>query len=121
MHWAVPAQGQYVEAWKALIELQKRGLVRSIGVSNFPRPQLEEIIEATSVVPVIHQIELHPYFQQRDLRELHAEHGILTQGWGPLGQGKSDLLRTTWSPRSPQRTTRPRRRPCWHGTSPTAS
>ncbi|MGO1685485.1 MAG: aldo/keto reductase [Brachybacterium sp.] len=92
VHWAVPAQGQYVEAWKALIELQKRGLVRSIGVSNFPRPQLEEIIEATSVVPVIHQIELHPYFQQRDLRELHAEHGILTQGWGPLGQGKSDLL-----------------------------
>ena len=92
VHWAVPAQGQYVEAWKALITLQERGLVRSIGVSNHPRPQLEEIIEATGVVPAIHQIELHPYFQQRDLRALHAEHGILTQGWGPLGQGKSDLL-----------------------------
>lgn len=92
VHWAVPAQGQYVEAWKALITLQERGLVRSIGVSNHPRPQLEEIIEATGVVPAIHQVELHPYFQQRDLRALHAEHGILTQGWGPLGQGKSDLL-----------------------------
>ena len=92
VHWAVPAQGRYVEAWKALIALQERGLVRSIGVSNFPRPQLEEIIEVTGVVPAIHQIELHPYFQQRDLRALHAEHGILTQGWGPLGQGKSDLL-----------------------------
>ena len=92
IHWAVPSQRQYVEAWKALIELQKRGLVRSIGVSNFPIPQLTEIIEATSVVPAIHQIELHPYFQQRELRAVHAEHGILTEGWGPLGQGKSDLL-----------------------------
>src|SRR5699024_8187136 len=50
------------------------------------------IIEATGVVPVIHQIELHPYFQQRELREVHAKHGILTESWGPLGQGKSDLL-----------------------------
>ncbi|ATG53476.1 oxidoreductase [Brachybacterium ginsengisoli] len=92
VHWAVPEQGQYVEAWKALIELQKRGLVRTIGVSNYPLPQLEEIIEATGVAPAIHQIELHPYFQQRELRELHEKHGILTEAWGPLGQGKSDLL-----------------------------
>ena len=92
VHWAVPAQGQYVEAWKALITLQERGLVRSIGVSNHPRPQLEEIIEATGVVPAIHQIELHPYFQQRELRAIHEEKGILTESWGPLGQGKSDLL-----------------------------
>ncbi|MGO2774955.1 MAG: aldo/keto reductase, partial [Brachybacterium tyrofermentans] len=79
----------------ALIELQKRGLVRTIGVSNHPAPQLSEIIEATGVVPAIHQIELHPYFQQRELRELHAQHGILTESWGPLGQGKSDLLENT--------------------------
>lgn len=95
VHWAVPSQGTYVEAWKALIELQKRGLVRTIGVSNHPAPQLSEIIEATGVVPAIHQIELHPYFQQRELRELHAQHGILTESWGPLGQGKSDLLENT--------------------------
>ena len=92
IHWAVPSQGKYVEAWKALITLQERGLVRSIGVSNFPKEQLVEIIEATGVVPAIHQIELHPYFQQRELRDLHSEHKILTEAWGPLGQGKSDLL-----------------------------
>ena len=92
VHWAVPSQGQYVEAWKALIALQERGLVRSIGVSNFPKEQLAEIIEATGVVPAIHQIELHPYFQQRELRAIHEEKGILTESWGPLGQGKSDLL-----------------------------
>ena len=92
IHWAVPDQGLYVEAWKALIELRERGLVRSIGVSNFPLAELEEIIAATGEVPVIHQIELHPYFQQRELREAHAQRSILTQSWGPLGQGKSDLL-----------------------------
>jgi len=92
IHWAVPSQGQHVEAWKALIALQERGLVRAIGVSNFPAQQLAEVIEATGVVPAIHQIELHPYFQQRELRAIHAEHGILTEAWGPLGQGKSDLL-----------------------------
>ena len=92
VHWAVPSQGQYVEAWKALIELQQRGLVRAIGVSNYPAEQLQEIIETTGVAPAIHQIELHPYFQQRELREIHAQHGILTEAWGPLGQGKSDLL-----------------------------
>lgn len=92
VHWAVPAQGTYVEAWKALIELNKRGLVRSIGVSNYPAEQLQEAIEATGVVPAVHQIELHPYFQQRELRAVHAEHGIATESWGPLGQGKSDLL-----------------------------
>ena len=92
VHWAVPTQRKYVEAWKALIALQERGLVRSIGVSNFPKEQLAEIIEATGVVPAIHQIELHPYFQQRELRAIHEEKGILTESWGPLGQGKSDLL-----------------------------
>ena len=95
VHWAVPSQGQYVEAWKALIELQQRGLVRAIGVSNYPAEQLQEIIETTGVAPAIHQIELHPYFQQRELREIHAQHGILTESWGPLGQGKSDLLENT--------------------------
>ncbi|WP_246821419.1 aldo/keto reductase [Brachybacterium sp. HMSC06H03] len=92
IHWAVPSQGRYVEAWKALIALQERGLVRAIGVSNFPKEQLAEIIEATGAAPAIHQIELHPYFQQRELRGIHEEKGILTESWGPLGQGKSDLL-----------------------------
>ena len=92
IHWAAPSQGRYLEAWKTLVELRDRGLVRSIGVSNFPLPQLEEIIEATGEVPAVHQIELHPYFPQTELREAHARHGIVTESWGPLGQGKSDLL-----------------------------
>lgn len=91
IHWAKPQQDLYLDSWRALIELQKQGKVRSIGVSNFPEEQLREIIEETGVVPVIHQIELHPYFSQEALRAVHAEYGIATQAWSPLGNG-SDLL-----------------------------
>ena len=91
IHWASPQRGKYLESWKALIELQKEGKAKSIGVSNFTREQLEEIIAETGVVPVMHQIELHPDFQQRALREYHAEQGILTEAWSPLGQG-GDIL-----------------------------
>lgn len=91
IHWAKPVQGKYLEAWKAMIEIQQAGKARSIGVSNFPVEQLEEIIEATGVVPAIHQIELHPYFQQRELRELHAKHNIVTEAWSPLGSGGAVL------------------------------
>jgi len=91
IHWAKPAQNLYVETWKALIEAQRQGKVRSIGVSNFPQAQLEEIIEATGVTPVIHQVELHPYWQQRDLRAFGERVGMLTEAWSPLGQG-GDLL-----------------------------
>ena len=91
IHWAKPQQGLYLDSWRALIELQKQGKVRSIGVSNFPEEQLREIIEETGVIPVIHQIELHPYFSQEALRAVHAEYGIATQAWSPLGNG-SDLL-----------------------------
>ena len=91
IHWAKPQQGLYLDSWRALIELQKQGKVRSIGVSNFPEEQLREIIEETGVVPVIHQVELHPYFSQEALRAVHAEYGIATQAWSPLGNG-SDLL-----------------------------
>ena len=91
IHWASPQRGKYLESWKALIELQEEGKARSIGVSNFPIPQLEEIIAETGVVPVMHQIELHPEFQQSELRAFHADKGILTEAWSPLGQG-GDIL-----------------------------
>lgn len=87
IHWAKPQAGKYLESWKALIELQRSGRVKSIGVSNFPATELEEIIAETGVVPAIHQIELHPYWNQAELRQLHQKHGILTQAWSPLGQG----------------------------------
>ena len=87
IHWAMPQQGTYLDSWRALIELKKQGKVRSIGVSNFPQAQLREIIADTGVTPAIHQIELHPYFSQEDMRAVHSEFGIATEAWSPLGQG----------------------------------
>ncbi|MFF1828248.1 aldo/keto reductase [Paenarthrobacter sp. NPDC058040] len=87
IHWQQPKQDKYVDTWKALIELQKRGRVKSIGVSNFTTEGLQRIIDETGVVPAINQIELHPFFNQSELREFNASKGILTQAWSPLGQG----------------------------------
>lgn len=88
IHWPVPKQDKYVEAWKALVKLQKDGRVRSIGTSNFNIDHLERIIGETGVTPVINQIELHPSFQQRDKRAFHKQHDIKIESWSPLGQGK---------------------------------
>jgi 2,5-diketo-D-gluconate reductase A len=87
IHWPVPTQGLYVETWEALTELREQGRARSIGVSNFQIEHLERIIDATGVVPALNQVELHPYFQQAELRRFHAEHGIATEAWSPLAQG----------------------------------
>jgi 2,5-diketo-D-gluconate reductase A len=87
IHWLQPKQDKYVDTWKALIELQKRGRVKSIGVSNFTIEGLQRLIDETGVVPAINQVELHPFFNQAELREFHASKGILTQAWSPLGQG----------------------------------
>ena len=91
IHWLQPKQGKYVDTWKALIELQKSGRVKSIGVCNFTIEALAELEEATGVLPVINQVETHPYFPQTALREFEASKGILHQSWSPLGQG-SELL-----------------------------
>lgn len=88
IHWPVPSQDRYVEAWKTLIELRDAGRIRSIGVSNFNQDHLERIIGETGVTPAINQIELHPRFQQRDKRAFHAEHGIRIESWSPLGRGR---------------------------------
>ncbi|WGR75230.1 MULTISPECIES: aldo/keto reductase [unclassified Bradyrhizobium] len=89
IHWPCPQRGAYVETWRALIELQKQGRVRSIGVSNFTADHLECIVRETGVVPAVNQIELHPAFQQRALRSVHERYGIATQAWSPLGQGRA--------------------------------
>lgn len=88
MHWPSPHRGLYLETWKAMIEIKKQGKAKSIGVSNFMPENLTRIIDATGEVPVLNQIELHPQFQQKTLREFHAKHGIFTECWSPLGQGK---------------------------------
>ncbi|MDI3242782.1 aldo/keto reductase [Arthrobacter sp. AL08] len=87
IHWMQPKQDKYVDTWKALIELQKQGRVKTIGVSNFTKEGLQRLIDETGVVPAINQIELHPFFSQAELREFNSSHGILTQAWSPLGQG----------------------------------
>ena len=87
IHWPVPEQDKYLEAWKTFVELQKEGRIKSIGVSNFNQDHLERIIGETGVTPAVNQIEVHPRFQQRELREFHVANGIATESWGPLGQG----------------------------------
>jgi len=88
IHWPVPSQDRYVETWETLCALREDGRVRSIGVSNFQIDHLERIIDATAVVPAVNQIELHPRLQQPELRRFHAERGIATEAWSPLGQGE---------------------------------
>jgi 2,5-diketo-D-gluconate reductase A len=88
IHWPVPSQDRYVETWEGLIEAQKQGLTRAIGVSNFQPAHLERIIDETGVTPAINQVELHPRLQQTGLRREHADHGIVTEAWSPLAQGR---------------------------------
>jgi len=91
IHWPQPMFDQYVETWRAFERLLADGRVSSIGVSNFEIDHLERLLAETDVVPAVNQVELHPEFPQEELREFHAEHGILTESWGPLGQGKGLL------------------------------
>lgn len=88
IHWPNPSVDQYVQAWQALVDVQERGLVRSIGVSNFTEAHLERVIERTGITPSVNQIELHPALTQEHLRSVHAERGIATEAWSPLAQGK---------------------------------
>jgi diketogulonate reductase-like aldo/keto reductase len=74
-----------IEAYTALEKLLADGRVRAIGVSNFMPDVLTRLLGETSVVPAVNQVELHPYFQQKELQALHTEHGILTQAWSPIG------------------------------------
>jgi 2,5-diketo-D-gluconate reductase A len=92
IHWPRPDLDRYLESWLALEQIRDAGKATSIGVSNFHVPHLEKIIAGSSTVPAVDQLELHPTFQQRELRAWGAEHGMAIEAWGPLGQGKYDLL-----------------------------
>nr|WP_202558798.1 aldo/keto reductase [Streptomyces sp. SID5789] len=91
IHWPVPAKDRYVDTYKAFEKLLADGRVRAIGVSNFLPEHLERLTSETSVVPAVNQIELHPHLQQHASREVHAEQGIATEAWSPLGSGKGIL------------------------------
>lgn len=90
IHWPLPTQydGDFVSTWKALVEAQKAGKTRSIGVSNFQPAHLDRIVEETGVVPVVNQVEVHPFFANEDVRAANRRHGILTEAWSPIAQGK---------------------------------
>ncbi|MEU8529489.1 MULTISPECIES: aldo/keto reductase [Streptomyces] len=91
IHWPVPAKDAYVDTYLAFEKILADGRARAIGVSNFLPEHLERLIGETSVVPAVNQIELHPQLQQRASREAHAAHGIATEAWSPLGQGRGLL------------------------------
>ena len=86
LHWPMPMHWEVtLDAWNALIALYNQGRIGSIGVSNFEPEMIERLIEAGSVVPAVNQVELHPYFQHKDLRDYHDRNSIITQAWSPLG------------------------------------
>ncbi|MEU0678719.1 aldo/keto reductase [Streptomyces albogriseolus] len=91
IHWPTPARDLYVDTYKAFEKLLSDGRVRAIGVSNFLPEHLERLIDETSVVPAVNQIELHPHLQQAAARKYHAEQGIATEAYSPLGSGKGIL------------------------------
>jgi len=91
IHWPLPRIDKFVDSWRAMIRLRERGLVRSIGVSNFTPAMLDRLGRDTGVVPVVNQVELHPYFPQEELRAYHDDHDIRTESWSPLAK-RSRLL-----------------------------
>jgi len=86
IHWPNPSVDRYVDAYRAMIDLRDRGLVRTIGVSNFTEEFLTRLQRETGELPAVNQVELHPYFPQAALRAFHKEHGIVTEAWSPLGK-----------------------------------
>ena len=91
IHWPNPSVDQYVEAWRALVDLQREGVVRSIGVSNFTEAHLTRIIDDSGVTPAVNQIELHPRFPQDEMRKVHEQLGIRTEAWSPMGKRRAPL------------------------------
>lgn len=91
IHWPNPRVHRYAEAWQALVDLQKAGLIRAIGVSNFTETHLTEVIDATGVTPVVNQVELHPRFPQEGMRRVHERLGIRTEAWSPMGKQRAPL------------------------------
>lgn len=91
IHWPLPKRDHYVEAWQAMIDARTRGLIRSIGVSNFEPEHLDRLITETGVTPAVNQIECHPYWVQETMRQENQRRGIVTEAWSPLGRGSAAL------------------------------
>jgi 2,5-diketo-D-gluconate reductase A len=90
IHWPLPTlyDGDFVSTWRTLEEFKGDGRAKSIGVSNFEVAHLQRLLDECDVVPAVNQIELHPYFQNREVREFGESHGIATEPWSPIAQGE---------------------------------
>lgn len=88
IHWPVPSQGLFTQAWKELESLYAQGRIRAIGVSNFLPEHLDELLATSTVVPAVNQFEAHPTFAQAGLAEKSRRHGIAVEAYSPLGQGR---------------------------------
>ena len=87
IHWPTPARDLYLDTWRAMEKVYLDGRVRAIGVSNFQPDHLRRLLDRSDVVPVLNQIELHPYLQQTEARKANEELGVLTEAWGPIARG----------------------------------
>jgi 2,5-diketo-D-gluconate reductase A len=88
IHWPLPGVGSYVETWEALEEIYRSGRSKAIGVSNFQPQHLGRLRTETTIVPAVNQVEVHPYLIQDEVRGYDSEHGIVTEAWSPIAQGK---------------------------------
>ncbi|MBN8470145.1 aldo/keto reductase [Corallococcus exiguus] len=93
IHWPLPARNLYVDSWRAFLRLKDEGRVRSVGVSNFDPEHIRRLVDVTGVAPVVNQVELHPDFAQKPLRDDAASQGIVVEAWSPLGRGGELLKR----------------------------
>ncbi|MED4054831.1 aldo/keto reductase [Niallia taxi] len=89
IHWAAP---NYAETWRAMEDLYEEGLVKAIGVCNFQIHHLEKLKETARITPMLNQIETHPLFHQKELREYMEQHGIAHEAWAPMAQGRENLF-----------------------------
>ncbi|HKO38714.1 MAG TPA: aldo/keto reductase [Solirubrobacterales bacterium] len=87
IHWPLPSRDLFLDTWRAFERIKEEGGARSIGVSNFRAEDLERLEAEAEQQPTVNQVELHPRFQQAELRAWHADHGIATEAWAPLAQG----------------------------------
>jgi diketogulonate reductase-like aldo/keto reductase len=87
IHWPVPHQDLYLDTWRAMEKLYRDGRIRAIGVSNFNPDHLRRLVDETDVVPVLNQVELHPYLQQEEVRKTDESLDVLTEAWGPIARG----------------------------------
>jgi 2,5-diketo-D-gluconate reductase A len=92
VHWPIPSQDRYVDAWRGLARLLEDGRVRAIGVSNFKPAHIDRLLDETGVAPDVNQIQLNPYVTRQATRAYDAGAGIVTQSWSPLGKGVHELL-----------------------------